>query len=57
MRLREQLSQAQRDLDLARERTPKQGVADELDNAEIVLLERLLAPDRDGANRQSGATA
>jgi hypothetical protein len=57
VRLREQLSQAQRDLDLARERTPKQGVADALDNAGIVLLERLLAPDRDGADRQSGATA
>ncbi|HMD95405.1 MAG TPA: hypothetical protein VKG80_22460 [Trebonia sp.] len=57
VRLREQLSQAQRALDLAREGTPKQGVADELDDTEIVLLERLLAPGRDDAGQQSGATA
>ena len=57
VRLREQLSQAQRALDLAREGTPRQGVADELDNTEIGLLERLLAPDRDDAGQQSGATA
>jgi hypothetical protein len=56
VRLREQLSQAQRALDLAQEGTPRQGVADELDNTEIGLLERLLAPDRD-AGQQSGATA
>jgi hypothetical protein len=57
VRLREQLSQAQRALDLAREGTPRQGVADELDNTEIGLLERLLAPDRNDAGQQSGATA
>ena len=57
VRLREQLSQAQRTLDLAREGTPRQGVADELDNTEIGLLERLLAQDRDDAGQQSGATA
>ena len=57
VRLREQLSQAQRALGLAREGGPKHGVADELDNAEIVLLERLLAPDRNDAGQQSGATA
>jgi hypothetical protein len=56
VRLREQLSQAQHALDLAREDTPRQGVADELENTEIGLLERLLAPDRDDAGQQSGAT-
>lgn len=54
VRLREQLIQTQRDLDLARQRTGKQAVADELNQAEIVLLERLLALDRGSADEQSG---
>jgi hypothetical protein len=57
VRLREQLIQTQRDLDLARHRSGKQAVADELNQAEIDLLERLLAPDRGSADEQSGATA
>jgi hypothetical protein len=57
VRLREQLIQTQRDLDLARERGGGQAVADELNQAETILLERLLTPDRDSEHRQSGATA
>jgi hypothetical protein len=57
VRLREQLIQTQRDLDLARQRNGKQAVADELNQAEIVLLEQLLTPGRDSADEQSGATA
>jgi hypothetical protein len=57
VRLREQLIQTQRDLDLARHRSGKQAVADELNQAEIDLFERLLAPDRGSADEQSGATA
>lgn len=57
IRLREQLIQTRRDLDLARERGGGQTVADELNQAETILLERLLVPDRDSEHRQSGATA
>jgi hypothetical protein len=57
VRLREQLIQTQRDLDLARQRISKQAVADELNQAEIVLLDRLLDADRSSADEQSGATA
>jgi hypothetical protein len=57
MQLREQLREAQRDLDLARERGRKLTVSDELDQAEVVMLERLLTPDPGGEGRQSGATA
>lgn len=45
VRLREQLQQAQRDLDLARQRNRRMAVSDELDSADVVVLERLLAPD------------
>jgi hypothetical protein len=54
VRLREQLIQTQRDLDLARQRSGRQAVADELNQAEIVLLERLLVLDRGSADEQSG---
>ena len=57
VRLREQLRQAQRDLDLAREQSRKLTVGDELDQAEVVMLERLLTPDPGSEGRQSGATA
>ena len=57
VRLREQLREAQRELDLARERSRKLSVSDELDQAEVVMLERLLTPDPGGGGRQSGATA
>lgn len=57
VRLREQLGEAQRDLDLARERARKLTVPDELNQAEVVMLERLLIPDPGGEGRQSGATA
>jgi hypothetical protein len=55
MRLREELIQARRELDLARERGSGQAAAGDLNHAEIVLLERLL--DRDSEGQQSGATA
>ena len=57
MRLREKLRKTQRDLDLARDRNRKLTVTEELNQAEIVLLEQLLAPDRDTEDQQSGATA
>ena len=57
VRLREQLREAQRALDLARERGRKLTVSDELDQAEVVMLERLLTPDAGGDGRPSGATA
>jgi hypothetical protein len=56
-RLREQLREAQRDLNLARERGRKLIVSGELDQAEVVMLERLLTPDPGSEGRQSGATA
>jgi len=51
VRLREQLQEAQRDLDLAREQSRKLTVSDELDQAEVVMLERLLTPDPGGEGR------
>ena len=57
VRLREQLQEAQRDLALAREQSRKLTVSDELDQAEVVMLERLLTPDPGSEGRQSGATA
>lgn len=60
VRLREQLLQTQRDLDLAREVNRKAEVTNELSEAEVVLLEGLLTQERDGASRadqESGATA
>jgi hypothetical protein len=53
VRLREQLREAQRNLELLRQRTPRLEITDELDKTEVVVLERLLAPDRD----DEGATA
>jgi hypothetical protein len=53
VRLREQLREAQRNLELLRQRAPRQEITDELDKTEVVVLERLLAPDRD----DEGATA
>ena len=57
VRLREQLQEAQRNLDLAREQSRKLTVSDELDQAEVVMLERLLTPDPGSEGRQPGATA
>ena len=57
VRLREQLQEAQRDLALAREQSHKLTVSDELDQAEVVMLERLLTPDPGSEGRQPGATA
>ena len=51
VRLREQLQEAQRDLALAREQSHKLTVSDELDQAEVVMLERLLTPDPGGEGR------
>ena len=53
VRLREQLREAQRNLELLRQRTPRLEITDELDKTEVVVLERLLSPDRD----DEGATA
>jgi hypothetical protein len=52
-KLREQLRDAQRDL--ARERTRKAAITDELDQAEVVVLERLLSPSRDGEQERPAA--
>jgi hypothetical protein len=52
--LREQLLQTQRDLDLARQRNRRIAVADELDSAEVVVLERLLASGASGAEGDVG---
>lgn len=56
IRLREQLLQTQRDLDLARRRNRRMAITDELDSAEVVVLERLLAPDQEGDVEQPPAT-
>jgi hypothetical protein len=50
-RLREQLSQAQRDLAL--ERTRRAPLSGELNQSEVVVLERLLDAQRDGAHPAS----
>ena len=57
VRLREELVRTQRDLDSARELNRKAAVSDELSDAEVVLLEGLLTPERDSEGQQSGATA
>ncbi len=49
VRLREQLSAAQRSLALAAEQVRRLPVSTGLDNSEVALLERLLAPDGSGA--------
>jgi hypothetical protein len=56
VRLREQLMQTQRDLDLARELNRKAAVTTELSQAEVVLLEGLLTPRRENDGQESGAT-
>jgi len=48
LKLREQLREAQRSLDLARERTRRLPITEELNRAEVVLLERLLSPGDEG---------
>jgi hypothetical protein len=55
-KLREQLWEAQRSLDRARERD-RPPITDELNRAEVVLLDRLLSPSRDGGDERPGATA
>ncbi len=57
VRLRQQLRETQRDLDLARERNRRMAITDELDQAEAGLLERLLAPDTDGHGQPPAGTA
>ena len=57
VRLREQHLLAQRDLDLARAVNRKAAVTDELSEAEVVLLEGLLASERQAEGQESGATA
>jgi hypothetical protein len=57
VRLREQLMQTQRDLDLARQHNHGMAIADELDSAEVVVLERLLTPGQDGDFGQPPAPA
>ena len=49
VRLREQLSAAQRSLALAAEQVRRLPVSTGLDNSEVALLQRLLAPDGSGA--------
>jgi hypothetical protein len=57
VKLREQLREAQRSLELARERAHRLPITDELDRAEVVLLERLLSPSRESQDRRPGANA
>jgi ApbE superfamily uncharacterized protein (UPF0280 family) len=56
VRLREQLQRTQHDLDLARRRNRRVAITDELDSAEVVVLERLLAPEQEGDVKQPPAT-
>jgi hypothetical protein len=56
-KLREQLWEAQRSLDRARERERDRPITDELNRAEVVLLDRLLSPSREGGDQRPGATA
>jgi hypothetical protein len=57
VRLREELVRTQRDLDSARELNRKSAASDELSDAEVVLLEGLLTPERGSEGQESGATA
>lgn len=54
-RLREQLNQTQRDL--ARERTRRARITSELNQAEVVLLERLLSPAPEDGEKHPDAAA
>ena len=56
VRLREQLMQTQRELDLARELNRKAAVTTELSQAEVVLLDGLLTTRRENDEQESGAT-
>lgn len=57
VRLREQLLKTQRALDVARQRGRRAAITDELDSAEVVVLERLLTPQQDeGEVEQPPAT-
>jgi len=56
MRLREQLLKTQHDLDLARQRNRRMTITDELDSAEVVVLQRLLTPQQDDSVEQPPAT-
>jgi hypothetical protein len=49
IRLREQLRSAQQSLALARDRVRRLPITSDLDNAEVVLLQRLLSPDTEEA--------
>jgi hypothetical protein len=57
-KLREQLREAQHSLALAHERSSRAGITDQLDSAEVVLLERLLSSAREktGHREQAGAS-
>jgi hypothetical protein len=57
VRLREQLLKTQHDLDLARQRNRRMAITDELDSAEVVVLERLLTPEQNGGVEQPSATS
>jgi hypothetical protein len=57
VRLREELVRTQRDLDSVRELNRKVAASDELSDAEVVLLEGLLTPERKSEGQESGATA
>jgi hypothetical protein len=48
VRLREQLRETQRNLELLRQRSPRLEIADELDKTEVAVLERLLTAEADG---------
>jgi hypothetical protein len=57
-KLREQLWEAQRSLDRARGREwDRPPITEELNRAEVVLLERLLSPSREAGDQRPGATA
>jgi hypothetical protein len=56
-RLREQLTAARRSLALAQDQAVTgRPVSDQLDAAEVSLLERLLAPAADGSSRNEAET-
>jgi hypothetical protein len=56
IRLREQLRSAQESLAMARERVRKLPITSDLDNAEVVLLQRLLTPDAEERQTRTGRT-
>lgn len=53
-RLREQLRSAQESLAMARERIRKLPITSDLDNAEVVLLQRLLTPENEKPEGRAG---